>query len=188
MKVSCKSLRTLIASAGLVAILTFTGTAIAAPGGGGHGHQRGQQGMRLEKMQAELGLSSDQVAKIKAIVQTNKEEMKSLRGQMKSVLTPEQQAQVKSWREKHKPGDKASRREAFKANKDALGLTDQQKQQLKTYREEIKTKRAAMRTQIEAVLTPEQKAKAEAKKAEWKAKRGERKDRREHRNKDASNG
>ena len=177
MTLNRQNLAKLLATTGLVASLFLAGAATAEGGGGPRGGGHGGAGhfeKRIEKMQSELGLSADQVTRIKAIVDANKAEMKTLRDQMQATFTPEQQAQMKAWREQAKGKEKGQRpdREAMKAKWDQLGLSDGQRQQLKSYREQIKTKRESIRSQIQAVLTPEQQAKMEAKKAEWKGKHG----------------
>jgi Spy/CpxP family protein refolding chaperone len=160
-----------LAGVGLVASLFFAGAATAAPGGGGGPRGGGNHEKRFEKMQAELGLTTDQASRIKAIMESNKDEMKQLHEQMKSTYTPEQQAQMKSWRENRTQGQRPSREE-MKAKMDGLGLSEGQRQQLKSYREQIKTKRESIRSQIQAILTPEQQAQMEAKKAEFRGKNG----------------
>lgn len=179
MKLNRQRFATLVAGFALLAGLFFAGPAVAGPGGHGDGARHGQHGKRFEKMQAELGLSAEQAAQIKTIMESNKEEMKRLHEQMRGVFTPEQQAQMKAWREQRKQGDKQRpSREGMKEKFEQLGLTDSQREQLKSYREQIKAKRDSIKSQIAAVLTPEQQAKMEAKKAEWDAKRGERRGRR----------
>jgi Spy/CpxP family protein refolding chaperone len=158
------------AGVGLVASLFFAGAAVAAPGGGG-GPRGGGHHQRLEKMQAELALTPEQSSQIKAIMESNKAEMKMLQEQMKNTFTPDQQAQMKAWRENREKGQRPSR-EGMKAKMDELGLSDGQRQQIKTYRQQIKTKREGIQAQINAILTPDQVAKMEAKKAEFRQKRG----------------
>ncbi len=158
-----------LATAGLVATLALGGAATAAPGGG-PGHRGANHAQRMEKMQAELGLTADQVSRIKAIKESNAGEMKSLHEQMKATFTPEQQAQMKAWREQRKAGGERMTREQRKEQWAQLGLSEGQQQQLKSYREQIKSKRENIHSQIMAVLTPEQQAKMEAKKAEFREK------------------
>lgn len=164
---------TTLATAGLVASLFFAGAATAeggrGPRGGGHG-DGGRFEQRFEKMQSELGLSADQVTRIKAIMEANKTEMKQLHEQMQATFTPDQQAQMKAWREQRKGGGERPSREDMKAKFEQLGISEGQRQQLKSYREQIKTKRESIRDQIQAVLTPDQQAKWEAKKAEFRQK------------------
>lgn len=168
---------TVFATAGLVASLFFAGAASAeggrGPRGGGHG-DGGRFEQRFEKMQSELGLSADQVTRIKGIMEANKADMKQLHEQMHATFTPEQQAQMKAWREQRKGGGgERPSREDMKAKFEQLGLSEGQRQQLKSYREQIKSKRENIRSQIQAVLTPEQQAKMEARRAELREKRGE---------------
>lgn len=159
-----------LAGLALVATLSFASPAIAGPGQGG-GHGRGDHAQKFEKMQAELGLTPDQTARIKTIMDANKEEMKLLHEQMRNTFTPAQQAQMKSARENGEKGKRPSREER-KANWDQMGVSDGQRQQLKSYREQIKTKRESIRSQINAVLTPEQQQKMAAMKSEHRGKRG----------------
>ncbi len=157
-----------LAGVGLAVTLVFSGAVSAEPGQGktrvGPNHQH-----RLEKLQADLGLTSEQTSQIKSIMETSRTEMKQLREQMRTVFTPEQQAQMKSWRENRKEGERPNR-EAMKSKWEALGLTDAQKDQLKSYREQMKSKREGTKSQIAAVLTPEQQAQWEAKKSEFRGK------------------
>lgn len=171
MKLNRKRFVTTLAGVGLVASLFFAGAAVAGPGGGdGHG-RGGHLEKHFEKMQAELGLTPDQASRIKAIMDSNKGEMKQLHEQMRNTFTPEQQAQMKAWRENRQKGDPPSG-EDRKAKMDQLGLSDGQRQQLQGYREQIKSRRESIHSQIKAVLTPDQQAKMEAKKAEFRAKQG----------------
>jgi Spy/CpxP family protein refolding chaperone len=171
MTLNRKRIATLIAGAGLLASMLFAAAASAMPGGGERpGGDRLER--RFEKMQAELGLSADQATQIKAIMESSKDEMKALHEQMKATLTPEQQAQMKAWREQRKQGGERPSREAMKERFEQLGLTDQQREQMRSVREQIKAKRESVRSQIHAVLTPEQQAKMEVRKAEFQNKRG----------------
>lgn len=159
-----------LAGVGLVATLFFGGAATAAPGGG-PGHRGGaNHAQRMEKMQAELGLTPDQVTRIKAIKESSKGEMKTLHEQMRNTFTPEQQAQMKSWREDRKAGGERLTREQRQEKWAQLGLSEGQQAQLKSYREQMKSKRENVHSQIMAVLTPDQQAKMEAKKAEFREK------------------
>lgn len=170
MKLQRQRILNALAGIGLVATLVFTGAVSAEPGQGRVRIEANQQ-QRLEKLQTELGLSSEQTAQLKSIMDANHAEMKQLRAQMRSVYTPEQQAQMKTWRESRKEGERPDR-EAMKANWEALGVTDAQKEQMKTYRQQMKSKRESMKSQIAGVLTPEQQAKWDAKKAEKREKHG----------------
>jgi Spy/CpxP family protein refolding chaperone len=173
MKLNRQRIATLTAGVALVTSLLLAGPAIAGPGGGDGHRGPKQHGQRIEKMQAELGLSAEQVAQIKTIMESNKGEMKRLGEEMRAVFTPEQQAQMKSWREQRKEGQRPTR-EGMKEKFEQLGLTESQRAQLKSYREQMQAKRESIKAQIAAVLTPDQQARLDAKKAEWKAKRGER--------------
>lgn len=166
-----------LAGVGLVASLVFAGAATAAPGGG-DGPRGGHFEKRFEKMQADLGLTADQVSRIKTIMETNKQEMKSLHEQMRATFTPEQQAQMKTWREQRKDRTERPNREAMKQKWEQLGISDGQREQLKSYREQIKTKRESIASQIKAVLTAEQQAQWEAKKSEFRGKHRDGKKRR----------
>lgn len=164
---------TALAAVGLMASLFLAaGPANAEPGHGG-GKDGGRHSQRFEKMQSELGLSADQTARIKAIFESRKGEFKSMRQQMKSILTPEQQAQMKSWRESRKQGaGERPSREDMKARFEQLGLTDAQRDQMKALRQSMKDDRESVNAQIQAVLTPDQLAKWQAKKSEWRSKHG----------------
>lgn len=164
--------RTLMGIA-LVGTLALGGAVSAEPGQRGK-HRDGQHhAQRIEKLKAELGLSQEQFDQIKSILEANRAEMRSLREQMRGVFTAEQQAQMKSWREERKAGERPKRGE-MKSKWEALGVSDAQKEQLKSYREQMKSKREGVKAQIATVLTPDQQAAWEAKKAEFRAKRGKR--------------
>lgn len=86
-------------------------------------------------------------------------------------LTDAQKEQIKAIREANKPSDevRAQHQEQMKAFREARKagtLTEDQKTQMKAFRDERMAKMQAMRAQIEAILTPEQKQQLEAKKAE----------------------
>lgn len=177
MNLNRQRIATTVAGVGLLASLFFAGAATAAPGGpgpgGGHHIEK-----RVEKMQAELGLTPDQVSRIKAIVDSNKAEMKTLHEQMRATFTPEQQAQMKAWKEQRKEAKERPSRESMKERWEQLGLSEGQRQQLQGYREQIKNKRQSTQAQVQAVLTAEQQAKWEAKKAEFREKHRDGKGRR----------
>lgn len=173
MKFQRKNILRALAGIGLVATLVFGGAVSAEPGQGGKARVGQHHGQRIEKLKSELGLSEEQSARIKAIMEANRTEMKQLHEQMRGVFTADQQAQMKSWRENRKAGERPNR-EDRKSKWEALGVTDAQKEQLKTYREQMKTKRESVKSQIAGVLTPEQQTKWEAKKAEFRGKHGKR--------------
>lgn len=175
MKFQRKNLFRALAGIGLVATLAF-GSAVSAAPGEGKVRTGQHHAQRMEKLKAELGLTEEQSTRIKAIMEANRSEMKGLHEQMRGVFTAEQQAQMKSWRESRKAGERPSR-EDMKSKWETLGVTDAQKEQLKSYREQMKTKRESVKTQIASVLTPDQQAQWEAKKSEFRGKHGKRGDR-----------
>ncbi len=171
MKFQRKNILRAMVGIGLVATLAFGGAVSAEPGHRGKARDGQHHAQRIEKLKSELGLTEDQSTRIKAIMEANQSDMKQLHEQMRGVYTADQQAQMKSWRENRKAGERPSK-EDKKAKWEALGVTDAQKEQLKTYREQMKSKRENVKTQIAAVLTPDQQAKWEAKKAEFRGKHG----------------
>lgn len=140
-------------------------TSAAAGPWGGEGkarHGRGDRTQKLEKLKTELALTPEQSQQIATLMESHRREMTALREKMKSTLTPEQQAQMESWKQNRGRGERPSR-EAMKAKMDELGLSDAQRQQMKSYRQQIRGQRESLRQQISAVLTPEQQAQLEAK-------------------------
>lgn len=86
-------------------------------------------------------------------------------------LTDAQKEQIKVIREANKPSAelRAQHMEQMKSIREARKagtLTEDQKTQMKAFRDERMAKMQAMRAQIEAILTPEQKAQLEAKRVE----------------------
>ncbi len=102
-------------------------------------------------------------------------------GMMRGInLTDAQKAQIKSIREANKP-DKAKFEQLKairEAHKNGTAITDEQKQQLKAFRDQAQANSKAVHAQILGVLTTEQKAQIEQKRQEMKQRFQER---RQHR-------
>lgn len=168
-----RRLSMIAAGTGLLFCLALGGSALAAPGGRGATNPEARQEQRIEHMRSQLGLSSAQAQKIRAIIESHRAGQKALEARMKETLTPEQQAKIASWRQERKNGERLTR-EQRKERRASLGVTEAQKSQMAQYRKELKANRVAMREEVNAVLTPEQRAKAQALKAERKDRRTER--------------
>jgi Spy/CpxP family protein refolding chaperone len=134
------------------------------------GWKHGGKGRSLEA----LNLTSEQKSKLQALQEEQRSKMQALRGntsltedqkkqqmrelrqsnhqQMLSILTPEQQAQMKELHAKHE-----GRREGFKAGRgfQALNLSEQQKAQMKPIFESSRQQMQALKA--DTSLTPEQK-------------------------------
>ena len=88
-------------------------------------------------------------------------------------LTDAQKAQVKTIFETNKP-DEATMQQmrSFRdARKNGGTLTDDQKAQMKAFRQQFRQKQEGVRQQILAILTPEQQQQLEARKAEMQKRR-----------------
>ena len=109
------------------------------------GHEGGKKGMPLVQLQEELGLTDDQVEKMREI-----KEAGGSRKEMRAVLTPEQQSKVAELKKAH-GGGMEKRLDRMKAH---LGLSDEQVAEMQKIREE-----GGSREDVQAVLTPEQRAK-----------------------------
>lgn len=98
-------------------------------------------------------------------------------GMMRGInLTDAQKAQIKSIREANKP-DKAKFEQLKairEARKNGTPITDEQKQQLKAFREQAEAKSKSVHEQILGVLTAEQKAQIQTRRQEMKQKMQER--------------
>lgn len=97
------------------------------------------------RMQDELGLTDEQVAKMRAIRDGG-----GTREEMQAVLTPEQRAKAAQLKQANK-GDRAQRKARMQ---EELGITDEQMEKMN----EIK-RNGGTREEMRAVLTPEQQAK-----------------------------
>ncbi len=98
------------------------------------------------------------------------------KGLMKGLnLTDAQKAQIKSIREANKP-DKAKFEQLKairEAHKNGTAITDEQKQQLKAFREQAQTKAKSVHEQILNVLTADQKSQLEQHRQQMEQKREE---------------
>jgi Spy/CpxP family protein refolding chaperone len=143
----------LVAGAALITAPLMTHIATADMAGVGHG-----SGRKIEKMAATLKFTPEQKAKLQAIRQETQTKIKA-------VLTPDQQAKLEAAR-----AERQQQWEAAKANggtpsgagqrmgrggmmKD-IGLTSEQKAQIKAIRQ-------AAKAEMKAVLTPDQQTQLE---------------------------
>lgn len=96
-------------------------------------------------------------------------------------LTDAQKAQIKSILDANKPSDTEMQqmRSLMETRRNGGTLTDDQKAQLKQFREQQQTKRKAVHEQLLAVLTPEQKQQLEQKQQEMRQRREERRQQRQ---------
>lgn len=125
-------------------------------GKGMHGGKFGQRGMRGGVGLRGIELTDAQKEQIKAIHEANKPS---------AELQAQHREQMKAFREARKAGT----------------LTEEQKTQMKAFRDERITKMQAVRAQIEAILTPEQKAELETKRLERQQRMEERRELRQQR-------
>lgn len=132
-------MKALILALGLALV---PGVAFAQPDDGPQGE--GKKG-RLVKMQDELGLTDEQVEKMRAIRNAG-----GSREEMRAVLTPEQQAKVGKFRSAHK-GDAEKRLRRMQSH---LDLSDEQAGEIEKIVEE-----GGSREDVQNVLSAEQKAK-----------------------------
>jgi len=175
-------------SLALIALIA-TSAAFARQGGAARGNP-------LDRMAQELNLTAEQKAKLTTIFQAQREKMKArheaMEGKLRSILTPEQQAQLDQMK-----AERQERRKQAGANPDhqgpppardgqagpggkhrgplaQLNLTEEQKAQLKAYfeaeRPQMQADRKAFRAEVEAVLTPEQRAQLQQKLEERRSK------------------
>lgn len=152
----------------LIGGVFLVGLAVTAPAEGRH--HRG--GNHLERLQSKLGLSEDQVAKLRPTFEQMKQrhqaQREAFKAHFKSVLTPEQLAKFEENKE-------VGRRGAMRD----LGLSDDQKAQLKSFweshRGQMQQERQQIDAQLQATLTPEQLTKYQEMKSRWgKNRRGPR--------------
>lgn len=109
------------------------------------GPEGGRKGMPMVHMQEELGLTDDQVEKMRAI-----REAGGSRKEMRAVLTPEQQSKAAELKKTHGGGGE----KRLKRMKAHLGLSDEQVAEVQKIRAE-----GGSREDIREVLTPEQRVK-----------------------------
>lgn len=164
-----KILRTMMVAA-VAASLLGAGPAMAQPGAPGQGPagQRGQmahrgQGQRghgLQRLVRELNLTEAQKQQIQPIVQSFRQEAQTRReahfNQMKSVLTPDQQARLEQMKADRGQGQGRG------PGLQQLNLTDEQKTQLQSMRQQHQAEGKAaldrLLAQVKPILTAEQQA------------------------------
>ncbi len=141
-------LKSIVGAALLLAIAT------AAPAERGHRHHHDP----LARLQSKLGLSEEQMARLRPAFQPMKQRHEAFKQHFRSLLTPEQLASL----EQNKKGMRQ------------LQLSDEQKTKMKDYwqsqREAMKQERQQIDAQIQATLTPEQRTQYE----QMKSHRGKR--------------
>ena len=151
---------------------------LLAPALAERGEGKGKRGFNpermMEKMSAELNLTQDQQTQIKGIFESRKAKFEQYREQMKSTFTDEQRAKMKEMRKNRKSAGERLSKEDRQARWAEIGITEQQKQQMKALREQMKAERESIKNEISAVLTAEQQAKLQEMKAKHKGKRGKR--------------
>lgn len=120
---------------------------------------------RFERIQQRLNLTPDQASRLKPIydryVQQREADVQANRDKVRSVLTPEQQAQLDQAKAQRKAA-RASGQTMERGKFPRLNLTDEQKAQLKALRqssmEQAKSERQQFLAQAGAVLNAEQTA------------------------------
>ena len=83
-----------------ILVLMMSGTALYAHEG--HGGQKWDPKVRVEKLTKDLNLTPDQAAKIQAIFEASKAQKEENSAKIDAVLTPEQRAKYDAMREEHK--------------------------------------------------------------------------------------
>lgn len=126
-----------------------------------HGQGQGQRGEFLQS----LGLSEQQKEQLKGLRELSREERDA---KLKQILTPEQYAKVQDMRSQH------GQREGRSGRGQDLGLSEQQKEQLKGLRGLSQEERQA---KLQQILTPDQLAKVQEHQQEFKSKMAERQQR-----------
>ena len=142
---------------GMLAIVLFAGAAQAQD----TSHHKGQKGHKNHRsmMMGKMNLSEDQKTRLKSINEARKNEIQALdktaltadqrkakmkelhekyQGQVKSILTPEQQNQMKSFKEKGKGRKGFDKRGEGRGKMESLNLSDDQKSRMAKMRESYK--------------------------------------------------
>jgi Spy/CpxP family protein refolding chaperone len=133
----------------------LTSVALAQPAAAPAGAPQGDgKGSPIARMQNELGLTDEQVKKMREI-----RDQGGSRAQMQAVLTPEQRAKVVAQHKEH-GGNREERKSRMQTE---LGLSNEQMAKM----EEIR-KAGGSRQEIRAVLTPQQQAKFDALRSQLK--------------------
>lgn len=132
----------------LALVLTSSLSLAQAGDNSGAKGEPGQKGARAERMQNDLGLTDEQVKKMREIRNGG-----GTREEMQAVLTPEQRQKAAQLR-KERQGDREARKTQMQKE---LGITEEQQKKL----DEIR-KNHGSREEMRAVLTPEQQAKFDA--------------------------
>jgi len=183
-----------------LALAIAAGGAAAAQGHPGHG---GGPGMMGDKMAKELNLTADQQTKLKQLMEADRAKMKALhqdqsltaeqkkqqsqalretmKNDMNSVLTPEQQQKLASMHERHGAGGPMGMAKEHDRMASRLNLTADQKTKMQSIMEsnhqqmkaieadqslsqqdkqaKIKQLHESMQSQVNAILTPDQQQK-----------------------------
>jgi Spy/CpxP family protein refolding chaperone len=113
-------------------------------------------GMSMMRMLRGIELTADQKAKLQKIEKEMRPKFAELRKKADAILTPEQKKAraeaMKNAREEGKRG-----RELFQAAREAVKLTDKQKEETAKVRKEMGELFTQVRNKLMEVLTPEQK-------------------------------
>jgi Spy/CpxP family protein refolding chaperone len=141
-------MKKLILALGLALASSVALAQAEGPPPGGPGPKGGSKGMPMVRMQDDLGLSDEQVKKMREIRDAG-----GSREEMRAVLTPEQQAKAMELRKANK-GERTERKAHMQKE---LGLSDEQMAKIEELR-----KADGSREEIRAVLTPEQQVKFDA--------------------------
>ena len=144
----------------LIGGVFLVGLAVTVPAEPG---QR-QRGTHLERLEARLKLSPEQVELLRPTFESVKERHQSQRAafqaHLRSILTPEQLAKMEESKDERGRGGLRN-----------LDLSQEQRGQLKSYwdsqRSTMEQDRAQIDSQLQATLTPEQLAQYQEMKAKW---------------------
>jgi len=138
-----------------LSLALLTSVALAQPAAAPADALQGDgKGPPIARMQNDLGLTDEQVKKMREIRDSG-----GTRAEMQAVLTPEQRVKAAALRKEHM-GERGERKTRMQTE---LGLSNEQM----TKMEEIR-KAGGSREEIRAVLTPQQQAKFDALRSQYK--------------------
>lgn len=154
------NLKKIVLSLALAGTVLLTIPSLAEGNGGGRHHGQRDPEKMVQRMQEKLGLSGDQVTRVKAVFASHEQNFKNLREQMKQTLTEEQrQAMKESWKANKGQDRKRLSPEEREQRMAQMGISQGQIQQMKSLRQQMKAEREQIKQELSAILTPEQQQK-----------------------------
>ena len=160
----------------MIGLLFIGSVFFAGPAAAERGHRGGKMNPEkiVQRLTKKLNLDEVQASQVKVIFDSHQGRLTEIREQMKSTFTDDQRSAMKERRKNRKRGGERPTKEERQAIAAELGISQGQRQQMKSLRGQMIAERQALRTEIATVLSPEQQAQFEQMKQRRRGKRGQR--------------